>query len=209
LIDRSIHRRRFLRTAAASLIGVPLALSRVARLLAAPPDQDAPPAPDDASPEGPTPADEWVPYGAPPRSLAIPKLGVDARVVGVGQDPDGAMGSPSDPDEVAWYTLGPGMGVPGNVVFAGHVDWGGRDRVFSGLRALAPGDVVLVVDQDKNGYQYLVESVWAVRADGAPVEEIFGQSVEPVITLITCGGAFNQATREYVDRVIVRAKGSL
>jgi hypothetical protein len=61
----------------------------------------------------------------------------------------------------------------------------------------------------RSGYQYLVESVWAVRADGAPVEEIFGQTVDPVITLITCGGAFNQATHEYVDRVIVRAKGSL
>ena len=209
MIDRSIRRRRFLRTAAASLIGVPLALPGAARLWAAPLDQAAPPTPDDESPEGPTTADEWVPYGTPPISLAVPKLGVDARVVGVGQDPDGAMGAPSNPDEVAWYTLGPGMGVGGNVVFAGHVDWGGQLRVFSGLRGLAPGDVVLVVDQDEHGYQYLVESVWAVKADGAPVEEIFGQTAEPVVTLITCGGAFNPATREYADRVIVRARGSL
>jgi len=139
-------------------------------------------------------------------SLAIPTLGVEATIVGVAQDEDGAMSAPADPDQVAWYTLGPGMGVRGNVVFAGHVDWGGQLRVFGRLFTLDVGDAVLVVDADGNGYEYVVESSRWVQAEGAPVEEIFGQTHEPTITLITCGGAYNPNTREYLERLIVRAK---
>jgi hypothetical protein len=40
------------------------------------------------------------------------------------------------------------------------------------------------------------------------MEEIFAQPSEPVITLITCGGEYVAATREYLDRLIVRARGA-
>src|SRR5215217_829079 len=74
------------------------------------------------------PAPEAVPtgpWGVPPIKITIPALGIEAKVEAVGQDPDGAMSAPADPDEVAWYKLGPGMGVAGNVVFAGHINWDG------------------------------------------------------------------------------------
>jgi LPXTG-site transpeptidase (sortase) family protein len=146
--------------------------------------------------------------GVVPVWLSIPKLGVEARVVGVGEEDDGAMASPSDPDEVAWYALGPGMGVNGNVVFAGHVNWGGSLRVFGRLDWLTAGDTVLVIDADGNGYQYVVESSRWVRADEAELEQVFGQEDSAVITLITCGGEYVAATREYLDRLVVRARGA-
>jgi LPXTG-site transpeptidase (sortase) family protein len=149
-----------------------------------------------------------VSNGVPPVALAIPKLAVDAPVVGVGQDPDGTMSAPSDPDTVAWYTLGPGMGIGGNVVFAGHVDWDGRHRVFAGLTRLEPGDAVLIVDEHGDGYEYKVESSYWVKADGAPIKEIFAQTDESKVTLITCGGDFNASRREYLERLIVTAKGA-
>ena len=212
---RLIRRRRFLIDALASAVVFPVALSNARGAVA---DLHKPLAAEDVATEAETVVAEdeavvdapveaaW--YGFTPTALAIPKLGVDARVVGVAQDDDGAMAAPADPDEVAWYTLGPGMGLGGNVVFAAHVDWGGRPRVFGQLTTLVPGDAVLVVDEAGNGYQYVVESSRSVRADGAPVEEIFGQTPDPTITLITCGGAYNAATREYLDRLIVRARGS-
>lgn len=159
---------------------------------------------DDVS-EGPA---VFVPTGVTPTNLAIPKLGVDARVVGVGMDEDGAMSAPTDPDDVAWYTLGPGMGVVGNPVFAAHINWGGRPRPFGDLSALTAGDAVLVVDAQGNGYQYVVESSQWFRAEGAPVEEIFAQPDRQLITLITCGGEYRAATREYLDRLVVRARGT-
>ena len=206
-----INRRRFLAAAVATL----------AALSVAPPGASAQSDPEEPSPPPPTdvvsPPDETSvpgeeaspPPGVPPVTLAIPKLGVEAKVVGVTQEEDGVMASPENPDEVAWYSLGPGMGVGGNAVFAGHIDWGGIPRVFGRLSALEPGDVVLVVDAAGNGYQYAVESSRWVRAEGAPVEEIFAQTSAPTITLITCGGEYRAATREYLDRLIVHARGML
>jgi Sortase domain len=162
-----------------------------------------------------SPADEPLPeaaapgpWGMPPVKLTIPALGVEAAVEPVGQDPDGAMSAPTHPDDVAWYELGPGMGVPGNVVFAAHVNWDGRLRPFGLLHQLRAGDAVQVIDAQGRGFEYLVESSQWVRAEGAPVEEIFAQPVVPVVTLITCGGEYIAATREYLDRLVVRARGA-
>ena len=201
-------RRRFLRAAAAGLLGLTV-YSRSSLAQEAPPDGEEPSvAEPQLAPEVAPETAEFVPTGVAPIALAIPKLGVSANVVGVAQDDDGAMAAPSNPDEVAWYTLGPGMGVPGNAVFAAHVDWGGRPRVFGSLSALRSGDAVLVVDAAGNGYQYVVEWSQWFRAEGAPVDDIFAQSETPTITLITCGGEYRAATREYLDRLVVRARGA-
>jgi hypothetical protein len=158
------------------------------------------------------PADAPVPvagpWGVPPVKLTIPALGVEAAVQPVGLDADGAMGTPTQPDDVAWYELGPGMGVPGNVVLAAHVNWNGRLRPFGLLHTLEPGDAVQVIDAEGRGFEYQVESSHWVRAEGAPLAEIFAQPEQPVVTLITCGGEYVAATREYLDRLIVRARGA-
>ena len=160
------------------------------------PEDDAPPAP---------PAPVFA--GVPPIKLTIPSLGVEAAVEAVGQDEDGAMAVPTDPDDVAWYAGSPGMGVPGNVVLAAHVNWDLRLRPFGMLHKLEPGDVVQVIDAEGRGFEYVVETSHWVRAEGAPIEEIFGPSDHPVLTMITCGGEFVASRREYLDRLIVRAKG--
>jgi LPXTG-site transpeptidase (sortase) family protein len=152
-----------------------------------------------------TPVGAW---GVAPIKLTIPALGVEAAIEAVGQDPDGAMSAPTDPDEVAWYRLGPGMGVPGNVVFAGHVNWAGSLRVFGQIDQLGTGDAIQVIDAEGRGFEYVVESTRLVRAEGAPLDEIFEQPDQPVVTLITCGGEYVASRREYLDRVIVRARGA-
>jgi LPXTG-site transpeptidase (sortase) family protein len=166
------------------------------------PTEDASPA--DLPPEEPVATGPW---GVPPVKLMIPGLGIEAVVEAVGEDPDGAMSVPTDPDDVAWYQLGPGMGVPGNVVLAGHVNWDGRVRTFGHLHELQPGDAVQVIDAQGRGFEYLVESSRWVRAEGAPLEEIFAQEGKPMLTLITCGGEYVASRREYLDRLIVHAKG--
>jgi sortase (surface protein transpeptidase) len=80
--------------------------------------------------------------------------------------------------------------------------------VFNQLVALEPGDAVLIVDAQGRGYQYVVQSSHVYDAEGAPVDQIFAQTVDTVITLITCGGRYEAATREYLDRVVVVAKGA-
>lgn len=143
--------------------------------------------------------------GVPPVRINIPAIGLDTTVIPVGMDSDGAMAAPDNPDTVAWYALGPGLGVGGNVVLAGHVDWDGRPRAFGYLRRLSEGDVIIVWDQEGSSESYAVAFSHWVEADGADTEEIFAITETPTITLITCGGAYDPISRQYLHRLIVKA----
>lgn len=152
------------------------------------------------------PTDAEVDWGVAPVRLAIPRLGVDAVVVPVGLEEDGAMAAPTDPDTVGWYEPGWGIGGPGNAVMGGHVDWGGIGRVFWGLRWLEPGDRVLAYDE--HGAEYVYAVTWSrwYDASNAPLEEIFTLDAAPQLTLITCGGQFDRSIRMYRSRLVVRAE---
>ena len=161
--------------------------------------RDAPPSSEQAGSAVP-PAERVA-----PSERKIPSLGVHAEGVPVGEDDDGAMSVPLDPDAVAWYALGVGTGVDGNVVLAAHVNWGGRPRVFASLHELQTGDQVVVIDELAREYFYEVSWSRWVRAEGAPVDEIFAHTARSELTLITCGGEYDARNRQYLDRLIVRA----
>jgi sortase (surface protein transpeptidase) len=46
-------------------------------------------------------------------------------------------------------------------------------------------------------------------ANTAPVDQIFEQTGDEQVTLITCGGAFDQSAHMYVSRWVVRATRSV
>jgi LPXTG-site transpeptidase (sortase) family protein len=146
--------------------------------------------------------------GAVPAVIDIPKIGTHARVVPVGDEDDGTMQAPTDPDTVGWYDQGTGVGTPGNALLDGHVDWGGRLRVFGLLGQLAPGDTVQITDTDGNVLSYSVTWTRLYEADSAPLDQIFEQTTAEQVTLITCGGAFDRSVHMYVSRWIVRAARS-
>jgi sortase (surface protein transpeptidase) len=151
------------------------------------------------------PADPQVVNGSPPVRISIPSIGLDTEVMPVATDDDGAMSAPDNPDTVGWYSLGPGIGIGGNVVLAGHVDWGGRLRAFGRLHSVSEGDSVTVWDVNGEAERYVVQSSDWVEAEGAAVEDIFGWRDVPSITLITCGGTFDPWSHQYLHRLIVRA----
>lgn len=163
--------------------------------------------PQPAVPAQPRPDPTPTPSDAPVERIIIPKIGVDAPVVVLGVDDHGVMEAPNGPVEVAWYhfTARPGWG--SNAVFAGHVDYRPNiQAVFWHLRNLTQGDEVIVRLADGTTYKYRVTSAATYLADDAPVQEIVGPTPTEVVTLITCGGAFNPQTREYDKRLIVRAE---
>lgn len=153
----------------------------------------------------PVGAQENAVLGSVPRSIDIPKIGTHAQVVPLGQDDDGRMLAPTDPDTVGWYDLGAGVGAPGNALLDGHVDWAGRLRAFGWLRQLEPGDTIQITDETGNVLSYSVTWTRLYTADAAPLDEIFAQTSDEEVTLITCGGAFDSTLRMYVSRWIVRA----
>jgi LPXTG-site transpeptidase (sortase) family protein len=139
--------------------------------------------------------------------LKIPRLGVDAEVVVLGIDASGAMIDPSTPTAVAWYDFSSRPGSQGNAVFAGHVDYANYGpAVFFNLANLRTDDEVAVGLADGTILRYAVVSKETHRAADAPVQEIVGPTDNEVVTLITCGGRFDSRSREYDQRVIVRAR---
>jgi sortase (surface protein transpeptidase) len=137
--------------------------------------------------------------------IDIPKIGAHAAIVALGEEEDGSMQAPTDPDTVGWYQSGVGVGTPGNALLDGHVDWGGRLRVFGLLRLLGAGDPIEITDETGSQLSYRVMWTRLYQADSAPLDEIFEQTDGEQITLITCGGAFDPSIRMYVSRWVVRA----
>ena len=168
-------------------------------------------------------------FGYPPGTnfaqMRIPAIGVDARVGARTVGRDAIMPSPGGPADIVWYdmVLWSGLGgSPGggqNAVFSGHVDYADPipyanvsyrgQAVFSQLRMLSQGDVI-EVDYRGQTLRYRVASRQQVTSGGQTDWSTIWSSNTGVdaITLYTCGGAFNFQTREYEDRIIVRATRS-
>ena len=154
-----------------------------------------------------TPAPSPSPVAVPPVRLLIPAIGVDAPVSVKGVRPDAVMDVPNGPEDVAWYnfTARPGMG--GNAVLSGHLDYRNYGAaVFWRLKELGEGDIVEVRLADGSALRYQVSLKLSYDARMAPVSEIVGPTSKEVVTLITCGGTFDSGSRNYSDRLVVRAE---
>lgn len=142
---------------------------------------------------------------AVPLRLRAPSIGVDAGVVPVGVDPDGAMEIPTDVDEIGWYRFGPAPGDPGTAVLAGHVDSRTQGRgAFFDLRQLDVGDRV-VVSFDGSASTWEVVARRQYGKDVIPLDEVFTRGGAPRLALITCGGEFDGGAGRYLDNVVVYA----
>jgi hypothetical protein len=165
-----------------------------------------------------------------PLLLEIPKLGINAPVLGVGIANDNTMDAPEGPREdpvwqqAFWYR---GSAIPGarsTALIAGHIDGGvGGAALFGHLGELRAGDRIVVHDT-RNGreVQFAVKSSrsysLAEAATPAVLKRIYG--VGPVVgkwpqpsadglahlTLITCAGTFRNGTHDhrlvvYADRI--------
>jgi LPXTG-site transpeptidase (sortase) family protein len=128
------------------------------------------------------------------------------------------MIAPDGPIDVAWYDFTSKPGFPpqqledgtfagGNAVFSGHVDYHDYGpAVFWNVGQLEQGDTIEVRLEDGTVYTYAVAEKEQIYADGAAVGEIVGPSANEIITLITCGGTFDNVSGQYDQRVIVRAQ---
>jgi sortase (surface protein transpeptidase) len=141
----------------------------------------------------------------PPLRLNIPELGVDAPIVPIGVETSGTMEVPDDVGTVGWYGFGPSPGLPGSTVLVGHVDSRLEGPgVFFGLSRLRVGDRVSVRVAEGGWESFRVVARALVEKDHLP-QGIFMRKGDPVLTLITCGGGFDQAEGRYTHNVIVSA----
>lgn len=169
----------------------------------------APRVPDAVPPPGPAPspapAEQAV---AAPVSVAIPAIDVRSDLVRLGTNGDGTVEVPplAEDDQGGWYERGPAPGAVGPAVILGHVDsqeWG--PGIFFDLGALRAGDEVAVTREDGSVATFAVDRVERHRKDDFPTIEVYGNTDDAQLRLITCGGDFDSAVRSYEDNVIAFA----
>lgn len=141
-----------------------------------------------------------------PARIAVPKIGVDATVVGVGLKPDGAMETPAyDANQAGWYDEGPRPGAVGPAVVAGHVDSRRGPDVFARLDELTKGDQIVVTDRSARRHTFRVERLERYDKEALAYEEIWGRTPGPTLRLITCSGRYDRAAGGYQGNLVVYA----
>ncbi|MBI2756983.1 MAG: class F sortase [Chloroflexi bacterium] len=147
-----------------------------------------------------------APSTAPaPTRLVVPKVRLDVSIRELASGEE-ELPAPPTPAEVAWYDHSAGMGEGGNMVLAGHVDWVGQPAVFANLWRLEPGDD-LWLSADGVRARYRVTETASYPYTSLAVSRAVGNGGrgEQTLTLITCGGPFDIATGQYLERLVVRA----
>ncbi|MFC6258171.1 sortase domain-bontaining protein, partial [Kocuria oceani] len=114
--------------------------------------------------------------------------------------PPGDPGAPA-----AWYTGSPAPGEVGPAVLLGHVNaTGGGPGVFADLRQLAPGDRIEVAREDGSTAVFAVDRGEQYGKDDFPTLEVYGNTADAELRLITCDG-YDPATGEFDDNYVVYA----
>lgn len=141
-----------------------------------------------------------------PRALSIPSLGVTSALERLGQQEDGTMETPRDPDKAGWYAPGPAPGAKGPAVIAGHVSWNGKPSVFHRLSAMKRGERIRVDREDGTTAEFTVERVGQYPKNRFPTVEVYKNTDHAGLRLITCGGRYDESKRYYSDNVVVFAR---
>jgi LPXTG-site transpeptidase (sortase) family protein len=144
---------------------------------------------------------------ATPQTIRIPKINVNASIESVGLDSQKRMDVPKNSSDVAWYDLGYKPGQKGNAVIAGHYDRkDGSPAVFWDLAKLAPGDKIYVTDVTGKEQTFEVTGNQKFPYDNFPLKEVFGDSSDAMLNLITCQGTWNSTTGMYSHRSVIFSK---
>jgi hypothetical protein len=196
---------------AAIVAAVTLAGATGAGLVAAGLGTTSEPPPQPGASAAPTAERSGSPGPVLPRSkpvrVTIPRIGVDADIVPVATDDNGALEVPplDHPEIAGWYRRGPTPGEAGNAVLVGHVDTLHGPAVFFDLGRLRPGDTVKVTRADGRVAVFTVDGVGAYPKERFPTERVYGGGAEARLRLITCGGRFDPRTGSYPDNIVVFA----
>ncbi|MGW7538023.1 class F sortase [Amycolatopsis sp. NPDC054798] len=142
-----------------------------------------------------------------PVSLDIPRIDAHSSLVPLGLNPDNSVQVPpvSKPLQAGWYENGPTPGEVGPAVVLGHVDGNKQKGIFYRLKEMKPGDDVDIARRDGTTAHFEVTKVDQVPKDVFPTDAVYGDTSDPQLRLITCGGAFDRAEHSYVDNIIVYA----
>jgi LPXTG-site transpeptidase (sortase) family protein len=166
-----------------------------------------PPAAPDAAAAAPAAA-ATGPSRSLPTAIDVPAIEARSSLVPLGLNADKTVEVPpvDQPLQAGWYEYGPTPGEIGPAVILGHIDGDHRKGIFWRLRELKAGDPVHIDRADGGRLTFTVTKVDQIAKKSFPTEAVYGNTDEPELRLITCGGAYDAASRNYQDNVIVYAE---
>jgi sortase (surface protein transpeptidase) len=164
------------------------------------------PAPSTSTPPPPSTSDRGMPPSEP-TELRIPKIGARSSLIPLGLNPDETIEVPpvEQPMQAGWYELARTPGETGPAVLLGHVDGRNQPGIFFRLKELVEGDEIEVSRKDGTTARFVVRRTEQIAKSSFPTEAVYGDTTEPELRLITCGGSFDQAAHSYRDNIIVYA----
>jgi sortase (surface protein transpeptidase) len=80
--------------------------------------------------------------------------------------------------------------------------------VFIHLTELRGGDQILIDRADGTTATFVIQRVERHGKDAFPTQAVYGETPDPELRLITCGGQFDDKARRYLDNIIVYADRS-
>ncbi|MGW0362470.1 class F sortase [Streptomyces sp. NPDC002990] len=147
--------------------------------------------------------------GALPQRVDIPSIGVQAPVIPRGLDAQGAIEAPpyDRPGTVGWWGGGAQPGTAGTALMVGHVDTRSKPAVFYGLSSARRGDKIRVVRADGSVAEFTIEDIRVYERAGFDPHKAYGQRIRgrAELRLLTCGGTYDKAAKEYTANVVVSA----
>ncbi len=142
-----------------------------------------------------------------PVRIEIPRLDVDEPVMRLGLAATGTAEVPplANHNLAGWYdgSVTRGRKAP-------RSSWGTSIRspgisVFFYIKTLRPGNKIEIVRANGSTAVSTVDGVQKVVKASFPTSDVYGNVGYPGLRLVTCGGPFNTATRQYLDNVVVYA----
>jgi hypothetical protein len=142
-----------------------------------------------------------------PIRVDIPAIAAHSSLVQLGLKSDRSVAVPpvSQPLQAGWYKYSPTPGQRGPAVILGHIDGDHQKGVFWRLHEVKPGDTVRVSRRDGTTLSFTVRKVDEIAKSAFPTSAVYGDTPNPQLRLITCGGAFDAANHNYLDNIIVYA----
>ncbi|MFD5329101.1 class F sortase [Streptomyces sp. NPDC127092] len=144
---------------------------------------------------------------APASRIRIPAIRVAAPLMDVGLDDNGWVAAPP-PEEsnlAGWYQNGIAPGMRGTSVIVGHVDNLAGPAVFYGLGSLQQGQHIEVDRYDGRVAVFEIYGVEVFAKNAFPGVQVYGDTGQPELRVITCGGGYSRA-HGYDGNVVVFAR---
>lgn len=148
----------------------------------------------------------WKGGADEPKFINLPTVSASGFIQFMGVDQNRQIATPTNVNFAGWYVNSVLPGQAGLSIIVGHVDGLTSPGIFYHLDKLQEGDTFTVERGDGTILTYQVKHTTAVTAENA-VSVLFSQdqTISSQLNLITCGGVFNHALKEYEQRIIVTA----